>query len=730
MKSIQSISLIGCLLCIFFNVEAQLVVNSVEDTPRAGASYTTITVQNEGRVTFNGDVFAEKVYVYSGAMIVNGSLTVSKNGGDKLAQLIVDGTLIVSGNLTVVSNQNAITEVQTNGIMVVGGAYSSDGGNGKNSTDIESSSGAVFLSDPADGSGIDGNGVEGDITDLIESDLIDDEVLIDFIDNSGIVLPGFEWEGTVNADWNNASNWANTQVPTNASNITVSATPAGAIFPTECSNGIYSMWNLTLEDGARLIIPEGSQVTIFGDIVIKGNAELIVQNSNVSPTSFLNYGDVLNESGGIANVTFKWTFDNLRWRFIGHPIANPSRDSYQDLRLTQSNNYVLYDYQDPNVFYNVSDISKAYDLAAQNELKGYNFRVLNSGAVVSHTGVLNNETAYEKTLQTEWQIIANPYASYYQIPSAATSLSDFENTTGTIYVSTSSSNADKNFETYNVNSELGSPQSFTGIIAPNQAFYVKTVSAGSVFMRAAHRVHDANKGQLKSSQAHEIDVIRMKLSNGSTCDEAVLAFRENGSESYSKFDSDQRFQTSSSRSYLYSIKDSISTVINMLPKNTELTVPFGYKAKAGVHSIQFNGINSLTNALEMVLEDKVLGESVMVMPGLDYRFTVDEETNNERFVLHIKPAPIATTIDEEGLAEDMVPEDGVKIYMSNASLNVECNWKARNKTIFVYSVLGNQLVRKDFQSNQFSKQLLLSKGIYVVRVVAGHKTYEQKIAVK
>jgi len=707
-----------------------LVVDGVSNiynsgtAPYIGGEYTSITVKNNGKATFEGSVKSNRVTVEAGSvMIVYGDLDANCPLG---ANVNISGTLIVTGSFDIQSpGMSEDITINETGILVVGGNYSF-GGN----RDVNNGNG--YFSDPTEGSGFSGTGSIEDIEALINSGILPDDLLMQFIENYyGANLPADSWEGNVNTDWNDAGNWALGSVPGVAINVTIPTSPVGgSVYPQLCANGVFKMWNLTLEDGAQFVIPVGSQATIYGTITIKGSAQLVVENSNANPTSFLNYKNVVDENGNPANITFKWTYDNLRWWFVGHPISNPTRDSYQDLRLNQSNDYALYDYQDPNVFYKVSDMANTYDLAAQNVLKGYNFKVLNTGAVVTHTGLLNNESVYEKDLQTEWQVIANPYASYYQIPSASSGDIDFENTVGTIYVTVSTSNADKVFETYNVNSDLGSPVDFTGLIAPNQAFYVKTATPGKVFMRAVNRVHDVNKGQLKSARSSEKDVVRITLNNGAATDEAVLAFREQGSMSYSKFDSDQRFQESSIRSFLYSIKDSVKTVINMLPKNTELEVPLGYKAKVGEHTIQLNGIGSLTDNLEMFLEDKVLGEKLAVTADFEYRFTVEDETDNDRFVLHINPAPIAAVVEEEELVEDKKIDEGMKVYMSDANLNIVCDWEAAKKTVSVYSVLGKQLIQEDFQSNYFSKVLLLSKGVYIVKVVAGHKKYEQKIAVR
>jgi ABC-type antimicrobial peptide transport system permease subunit len=390
----------------------------------------------------------------------------------------------------------------------------------------------------------------------------------------------------------------------------------------------------------------------------------------------------------------------------------------------------MYDMINDGSLLKISDNPSGYDLASQNELKGYLFKVRYTGGTVTQVGVLNNNPSYWRTLQDDWQILANPYASYYQLPKQTGATADFANTTGTVYVTVSTRDSDKTFETYNTLTGLSSPETFTGVIAPSQAFYVQRdpLQTGQVFMQASNRIHDVNKVALKTT-SKEQDVLRVKLNNGELTDEAVIALRENGDIGFSRIDSEQKF-TDSNYSFIYSVVDSRQAVINVVPVDMfDESVKLGVKAKFdGVHTLSITGLNSLVEDYEVVLEDKATDPSTMTkMTGTTvYEFTAAEGTSNDRFVLHFKEpkTEVPTGIDKDNF------NGSVKVYLQNRStLQVECGWAESDKTIAIYTVSGALIMNEDFEGDKFRYELSVMPGLYIVKIYGGNKSYEQKVIV-
>ncbi|MBR8536886.1 T9SS type A sorting domain-containing protein [Carboxylicivirga sediminis] len=658
-------------------------------------------------------------------MVVKGDLVIGDVNQNNV-DFQVYGTLVVSGSLDVRGKNSLELNIETTGVLAVGGSYDYTG---KNGGATEDNAGQLFLSDPDDFTGS-GNG-SGDLGDLIEAGVLPPDIEDTFIDNVDETLfTTATWNGG-STQWDLDGNWTNTDTPTTGDNVLIES--GNTFYPQFCAGSQYFMWNLELEAGTELIIPEGSKVTVLGDITIGAGANLIVENSNSAPTSFIVYGDVFQGDGiTLADITFRWTYNSGNWWFIGHPISNALMStSYDNILLTNggTNDYVLYDYQDPDVLAKISKTNK--DFSGESSIKGYLFKVKDDNTLLEMTGQVNNDAEYTKALQTEWQIIANPYPSYYQLPleDAADANADFYHTTGTVYVTESTSNSDKTYSTYNTLTGITSPvNSLTnGIIAPGQAFYVKTSTAGNIKMRSANRVHAVGT-QLKSATIpKETDVLRIKIENESGgVDEAVLAFRSNGNHGFSRLDSEQRF-TTNSLSYVYSVVEGNKAVINVLPSIEEdWQQAIGINSKQGVHKIYLEGLETLTEEVEVILEDK----DKKVFTNLDgqtvYEFSTDEGSFDERFVLHLNMPAVATDIDiADGKAYD------AKVYLQNNNeLVIEHDWDEPQVIVMIYGISGELVFQEYSVARKTVKPLILSTGMYVVKLIGRDRTFEQKVMIK
>ena len=74
------------------------------------------------------------------------------------------------------------------------------------------------------------------------------------------------WTGAVSSDWDNSLNWMNGTVPSDTITAVIASAP---IYSPEITL-ISSCFNLILEDGAELLIPYGSDLTVYGNILVGG----------------------------------------------------------------------------------------------------------------------------------------------------------------------------------------------------------------------------------------------------------------------------------------------------------------------------------------------------------------------------------------------------------------------------------------------------------------------------
>ncbi|MBR8536888.1 hypothetical protein KDU71_15050 [Carboxylicivirga sediminis] len=536
-----------------------------------------------------------------------------------------------------------------------------------------------------------------------------------------ILIPAYTWLGTgPDGNWFNTANWQGGILPSAGTNITLNDAGNAPFIPDEAQ--VAQVNDLTIDHSLGLTMQPGAQLTVNGNLVTNDN--LVINNTNTKPTSLITHGSVT------GNITVNWTYDNQRWWFIGHSISNPIMDEYEKIRNPQANDYAMYDMVNNGSLLKISADPSGYDLAAQNELKGYLFKVKNSGALVSQVGSLNTNATYQRVLQDDWQIMANPYASYYKLPKQTRAGADFEHTTGTVYVTVSTRNSDKTFDTFNTISGLSSPETFTnGIIAPGQAFYVKTEPghAGQmVYMREGNRIHDVNKISLKTAVKEE-DVLRVKLNNGELTDEAVIALRENGDLGFSRIDSEQRFVSDNNLSYIYSVIDNTPVVINVLPQNMfDRSVDISIKPKIKTnHTIHIEGLNSMVEDYQLFLEDRKVQVMVEMTANSEYTFEADPADKEERFVLHFKEPKTEVPTDINDVDTD--ESDVVRAYVQKGSvLTVDCQWNGE-KQVMLYTIEGRLVASEEFKGDIFTKDLSLRPGVYIVKVIGRDDAYEQKL---
>ncbi|MCU4156227.1 T9SS type A sorting domain-containing protein [Carboxylicivirga sp. A043] len=547
-----------------------------------------------------------------------------------------------------------------------------------------------------------------------------------------IVVASDGWLGQ-NTNWNVSSNWSTGSVPDGATDIYIPEHPYyNDAFP--IIDGTASMNDLDISTNASLTIMKGSLVTINGDVNVQG--DFIIENTNTQPTSI-----ITNTAASITgDVTVRWTYDELHWWFTGHSISNPTIATYQGILADLSNTgnkYVLYDYTDAGSLVNLGSTGTEFNqgVTSGERIRGYQLKVLNPSTVVEHVGALNNQASYSKEVQNGWQIIANPYPAYYQLPKVADDSGDFAATEGTVYVSDSDSNDDKQFLTYSVFTTIAVPETFDGVIAPNQAFYIKTKdseydSGKLITMDAANRTNASSTPTLKSVSTTPQNLLRFYLSNehGLT-DEAVIALFPEGDVALTDMDSKQRMYSGTNYSYIYSIVDDTKTVINVLPDELkDYQQILGVQTKKGEQQLRISGIDALSVDYNIVLEDKK-GVSTTLTNDFVYNFTAEEGVDHERFVLHFKTSKTEVPTD----IDDIYSEDGaeVKVYVQNGSfLKVSCGWDIQEKTVAVYTVSGSLVMNDEFSGEVYEAELNVQPGIYIVKVSGSNHQFQEKVLIK
>ncbi len=75
------------------------------------------------------------------------------------------------------------------------------------------------------------------------------------------------WTGNINTDWNLDGNWSSGNTPSD--DITAIIPTSTLIYPEVTAAA--SCFNLILEDNAQLLIPDGTNLTVYGNVLVGGN---------------------------------------------------------------------------------------------------------------------------------------------------------------------------------------------------------------------------------------------------------------------------------------------------------------------------------------------------------------------------------------------------------------------------------------------------------------------------
>jgi hypothetical protein len=539
-----------------------------------------------------------------------------------------------------------------------------------------------------------------------------------YVTFGAINIPEYDWvggePGEVN-NWFNPNNWASRSIPDAGTNITIGVK---ANDPIVDGSDIAFVNDLEISNGATLTLKPGSRMTVNGDITTNNN-NLIIENTVTLPSSFINFGAVADAtSAADGNILIKWQYPELRWWYLGLPVTEFTLGDFGTLSgigkdaivYTHASRWVG-PYTDPTVKFDTP-------------MTGYGLVVKAGNENIDYPGTLNNNSSYSKTLVNGWQMIANPYPSYYNLQGA---MADFANTTGSIYGYTGPT-ATRTVYTYNVESGIGSGTNH--LLAPSQGFWVKKDKNGDVFMRQNRRIHNPAKTGLKSASGDESDLLRIKLNNGKAEDETVIAFRSNGSDLFNRMDSEKKMDYGKDVSGIYSYASETKAVINALAEGyAGSSVQLGYKPVGGEkHYLQIEGINGLTESVDVVLEDTYLKSKTLMTEGGVYSFdaSTEEEQSEKRFILKFETKnDVPTGID------DQKAENSINVFVTDgSSVNINCDWTVNEKQVRIYNITGRLILNDTFTGQNYIKNTVFKAGIYIVNVTGVDEVYEEKIVIK
>lgn len=466
---------------------------------------------------------------------------------------------------------------------------------------------------------------------------------------------------------------------------------------------------LTINNGTSLHVASDLFLTVEGTLTLNGEECLVLKADNSGYTgSLIEKGQVK----GSGSLSFERFFSQKNWHYFTPVIQN-----------TSSNNFwgaAVYSYNTNNVSWQAVGPNETLQ-----KLTGYDvyFQTNTTVSFVGkpYTGSHNKSLVISSD---NYNFVGNPYLSAI----------DWEASSG--WTKNAVDNAsyiwDPNqggVSTYvNGNSTNGGSR----YIAASQGFFVTVSSGGpySLGLNVNARKHFRTKIRPEYENKNSLS---LKLKDTEFSDETVVYFTENASDLFDgEYDALKMKESNPSRTIIYTkSSDDIDLSINSQHEIIkDQSIPLYLESgAAGSKDLSISGIEGFDTDLEVYLEDLKLNQIVDMKNG-SYSFLYDPGDETNRFLLHFSlPSSLAsqemTNIEEDA---DHGFKD-LKTFITEDELIIDLGQAADSRTdLYVFNILGKQIVYKEFNADGFEKvKLEGAAGYYLLKLVSGNEVYTTKV---
>lgn len=508
----------------------------------------------------------------------------------------------------------------------------------------------------------------------------------------------FTWTGDgEDANWLNVNNWGGV-LPGAGKSVLIS--DGAGNYPT-ISEGVIAVNNLTIESGASLT-HTGGTLNVTG--------KLLLQSDTDGNASYIKTGGTLNVDGDSVRV--EQYFGNPILTFL---ISSPTKGTSA---ANFGGHYPL------SVYDNKTDTWP--NVGIQETMSpGIGYRMWTLDNLVYFSGQLNSESITVDLTRTNgkgygWNLVGNPYPAGLDWTLLDVDENSKIEDSFWLWMP-----KDKKYGAYSVATDI--PINIESSVIPsNHAFLVKVKLGepqGSITFKPTAQV-PSQGNYLKSAKVSSVPYVKFAGLAGAVKDEIAVAFVEDASFAYDKYDLEKRFANQQSVFELYTNAGSTQAAINAIPLNGTYTLPLGYNAlKSGNFGVEM--VSDYTDNISCVLIDKELGVERLMRRGDKYEFTVNKaEKNISRFEL--KFTNIITSnkpINQSQFDFELFSKDQ-GIYINYNPSDVTMNFE-------IIDIYGRALGAGVLSGNHNVLLGVFDKGVYIVRITdeTGRVSESRKVAV-
>lgn len=531
-------------------------------------------------------------------------------------------------------------------------------------------------------------------------------------------------DNPANQNWFSATNWSNgvpnvTKEVYLPENVDISL-PINA-----------SAKKITLEKGGKLQLKKAVNLEVDGDIGIAEDAIFELESDNDQSATLLANGTV---SGIVTYKRLDLTY-NL-WYLFSSPVISLSFKDFVDnssnvVRTnTAGNKYAIGTYNDANTVGNkweYLDKNTVENDNAGNFLtaKGYTLSFSGGGPNFAFTGAVNNNSTTSINLaNNQWNLIGNPYLSFFPAnrntnSALADNLAGLDDSFKALYFWSANQNKYVAF---------GSETTNTKYIHPGQAFFIK--AKPSAFSETFTFLKEREEAQpaintVSFNKTNPSSKINITLIDDKFKVETAIHFNENATNGLDVGLDIGNFDGSELDVYTKLVDSSLPNINftkQTLNKTTNAEIPLGITAKANNDfTLKISKIN--LSDINVYLFDEIKNKDIEITEeGLEYEFTSTENLNGiGRFSIKTQ-SKVLTTVDSE-ITKTIIYTVDKRLHIKQISKDI--------KQVFIYNLQGKLIQTITPEKNNILFDMNgYSNGIYLISLLGKEIQETKKIVLK
>jgi autotransporter-associated beta strand protein len=510
---------------------------------------------------------------------------------------------------------------------------------------------------------------------------------------------------------------------------------------TVINNGTFGlMTNLTIDNSSVVSIDKSFSVTT---LTINPNAKLTNNTGKTLTVSTFNINSSSSGTGtyldngtttitGSANV--QQYLSSARSWYISSPVNNaaaPTGYTYYKYDEKGNNPHSPFTLSETEYWENVSNGTTL------SPKVGYIAQVASGTPTITFTGSTFNDDDFTLNLtrtsgktKEGFNLVGNPYPSFLNIDNLASNADILK----TYWIR--SNNGSYVFDTYNIPSAVStglSGLSVSKFIPPMQAFWLRVTSGQSTatvdFLNAnrGHQDDLNNKFRVKSSVKTNQSLLRLKVSNGTNTDEAVIYFNSNASNGYDAYDSPKMSNADANIPEIYTLVGNEELVINGMTTIPTTALALGFRTGESKNfTIKASEITNMNANTHIILKDNLLNIEKDITDGSAYTFSSDAVNSTTRFTVIFRTSSNATGLDNNSAESNAITvyknaQNGISIICSNGI--------SGQGTVSVFNTIGVKMASQALTSATTVVDKIFASGVYLVNVTYNGKASTQKIII-